>query len=262
MADWDDPLQRAAVWYVGAYGALGTVLLAGLSLAGFHWSTATHPLAAVACVVAAVGAALWVVTAATGVLTPRYSIGDLVKLQRAAEAKVPGSGWPAVAEEDGVLKALVTQDGLAAADYSPRDSLTAAEDPSATADARQAAAARCDRLVRAANRRAAGERFGTLRFVAPCATALILAAVLSWTSVSAPADDEATPTHPLAVSLHRAPGQDWPGELATGCHETELEGVALVGRLDREPLVATDPAADCPATVLRMTSALGWVTAR
>src|SRR3954466_2436665 len=106
MGDWSDPVQRAAVWYVAAFAALVSFLLAGTQLGSFSWSEARAPLAAVFFMALAVLGAISVLVISSRVLTPRHSLLDLVERQEAARQKLQNRQppviptWEKMADED------------------------------------------------------------------------------------------------------------------------------------------------------------------
>lgn len=114
---WDDQApERAAIWYLGAFGAVGAVLLAGASIAGVDWTHANHPVYTLLLVVAAVVAAFTVVTVASLVIYPgctsvalrnrQNKVGKRIRRKTGATASGAITWDQVAAEDNGVLAAL------------------------------------------------------------------------------------------------------------------------------------------------------------
>jgi hypothetical protein len=190
---WDDQApERAAVWYVGAFGALGAVLLAGASIAEIDWTRAQHPVEALLLVGVAVVAAFTVVTLASRVIYPgctsltlrnrtRKVEERLQDRKKAASASGPfGVSWGEIASEDskGVLNALLMD---AAFQSSPRTLWAGAQQGRASDQAELKA------MVEAANSWLARKHFKLLRIVTPIAAIIVLIGGLAWKPLTAPA---------------------------------------------------------------------------
>jgi hypothetical protein len=198
VPDDDQAPERAAIWYVGAFGALGAILLAGASIAGVDWTHAQHPAEALLLVGAAVVAAFTVVTLASRVIYPGCTSTTLRnrsgRVQKRLQRRNPGSvTWPDIASEDkGVLRALLAE---AAFDSSP-DTLWAGAQGGSSPDPKvrdQAVQdqAKLKAMVEAANSWLARRNFRVLRLVTPIAALVVLIGGLAWKPLTAPVE-----THP------------------------------------------------------------------
>jgi len=248
-------VQRAAIWYVGAFAALGSALLAGSSIAGVDWRHAAHPWDALLLVGAAVVAAFAIVTMASLVISPGCTAAALRRredrIQQRLQQRTGGKAvtWPEVAGEDRqVLRALYSDE----ADFgrSPNDLWAAARggDP----DARKELAS----MVAAANSWLAYHRFRRLRYVTPIAAALVLAGGVAWKPLTAaPANDNPASATPVPVVVTLAPRVS-PGQLiGPGCSLRVLDGVALAGNFGSVVTVAFAPQGDCPAAIVNVNPA-------
>jgi hypothetical protein len=268
MSDWDDPVQRAAVWYLAAFAGLASVLLAGVQLSDFHWDANPAPWWAALTAAVAVGAALTIVSMATRVLLPKYTITDLVALETAARKKLTRADltaapleptdkvWAAVTRNDKVLQSLAVDDGFRAESDAPIKLSTLANDGDSTAQGR------LRELVAAANRRQTRIAFRQLRQITLPGTAILLACVLIWPAVSTASDrNPASPTDPVTVTVTLLSSQQPATIIGPGCSQRVLTGVAIEGQLDQQPLVAIPEQADCPAAILRVSPTVGSVAA-
>jgi hypothetical protein len=259
MNDWEDPVQRAAVWYVAVFGATAVLVLTGANLTNFDWTSAAHPLAAVAVIAVALGCAVLIVALAARVLLPRFTLNSLIERQRKAEKLEAGAkAWQNVAKHDDVLAPLVSKDFFLDEAYAPISARAVAFDTGAPAADREAAKRRCLDLVEAANRRYARTAFTLLRWVTPAASLIVVACVLTWGTVSRTRnDDTASTSNPIPVSVHLAPAANAGIVIGKGCTATTYQGVALAGNIDESPLVALDPQGTCPATFITVTPDIG-----
>lgn len=255
MSDWTDPIQRATVWHVAGFAALGSVLVAGAQLSGFDWSEARHPLAAVAAMVLAIAAAAVIVVLGTRVLTPPFTLFDLRVLesnaQRRLQAKLGGSGvsWERVAKESAVLNQLCL-DGFA---DSPITLTTRVRQGDVAAE--QDAA----RMVVAANEWFARQAFRGLRVATPVAFAVVLAGVLMWGSLSRIERRNPTAEEPVPVRVILNLAVSPAAIFGPGCNLRVLRGAAIAGDLKARPLVAVAPQEGCPAGLLTVEPSIGTV---
>jgi hypothetical protein len=257
--DLRDPIRNAAVWFVAAFGLLASALLAGVNLSGDVLSASRHPAWVVGLVVVSVGSAVAVIVEATRVLLPAASLEQLAdledeergRLQRGRPADKQAVTWVEVATRNavGVLNHLATDRGHEKAPVQLRSELRQGESVSAEVA----------RMVADADAWQTSRAFGRLRRVTFVATALILAAVLAWQPVTRHTN-EGTPDQPLpvTVTLRKSPSV----VIGHGCTARKLIGVAILGSLDRNPLIALPPQADCRAAIVTVTKDLGWVEAR
>lgn len=263
MGDWDDPIQRAAVWYVAAFGALTAVLIAGASLTNFDVTEARHPVLSCLLAVAAVGAAGWVGFAASHVLAPRWTGTSLKKRQEttrlsigsaAAPTGIVAGSWQHIASGDPkVLSPLYVEDGFTGQNDSPRALWAAAQ----TGDA--AAAERLRSLITAACRRSSRRWFRLLTATAPASLAIILAAALLWGSVSTPDPHVASADHPIPVTVRLASGIEPESLYGPGCTTRDRSGVAIDGVLPQRATVAMPATDSCPAVIVDITPQTGTI---
>jgi hypothetical protein len=258
----DQAYERAAIWYVGAFGALGAVLLGGASLAGVDWSQAQHPVWALVLVAAAVIAAFTVVTLASRVITPGCTSSTLIKrtdrFQKRLQKRTGGAQvtWEEIASEDkGVLRALLLDE--AGFDSSP-DTLWAGAKTGNVAD-RQALTS----MVTTANNWLAERRFRVLRFVTPVAALVVLVGGLTWKPLTAPQQSNfVTSADPAPVQVELAPHVNPETLIGPGCTLRGLAGVAIAGNLTSALTVAFAPQGDCPAAVININPASAIVERR
>jgi hypothetical protein len=193
VADDDHAPERAAIWYVGAFGALGAVLLAGVSIAGVDWTHAQHPVEALLVVGVAVVAAFAVVTLASRVIYPGYTSVVLRertgKVQRRLQRRKKDAGaslavtWEEIAGEDkGVLRALFAEDAFS----SSPDTLWAGAQDKGKPDEATRSQAELKAMVDAANNWKARKHFKALRYVAPLAALVVLIGGIAWKPLTAP----------------------------------------------------------------------------
>lgn len=257
MGDWDDPMQRAAVWYLAAFAGLVSVLLAGFQLSGFVWSKALHPWLAALSVCASVIAAVTVVMIASSVIAPAFTLNDLKDRQRKAEAaalrEADQAGWREQAGQDRkVLEPLYALDGF----DGPRDSpIVLSRDAGSDPDK----AKRANEMVAAANRRATQQRYRLLRFAAPVATGVVLATALAWSTLSRKQEEVASTMVPVPVEL-TLPDDVEPTQLfGADCDQRTLNGVAISGSIKASPLVAFPEQGNCRSALVRVTERIGSV---
>jgi hypothetical protein len=275
---WDDPTQRAAVWYVAAFGVLASVLLAGTTLSRFEWQEAAYPYAAVTAMGIAVSSAVSVVVVATQVLVPRFSVEDLLDRQRRAEDRLRvlrGSAaredrswrdrlpedqlWREVADQDPVLRRLFTRGDFQEPGDSPLELRARARNRQLSDQERTAAADRLALLVETANQHAARDAFKRLRTWTPIASALILACALAWPALSRSEATLASASSPIPVTVTLGSGVDPEAVVGPGCHLRTLTGVAVSGDVSAAPLVAIPDQEACGHTIVRVTQHIGSV---
>lgn len=248
----DQAVQRAAVWYVGAFAALGSVLLAGASIASVDWGHAAHPWRALFLIGAAVVAAFSIVTLASLVINPGCTTATLRKqedkTQRQLQQESGGQAvtWQDVASRDKhVLRALFNHE----ADFqcSPNDLWAAAR--GGDADARKDLTA----MVAVANGWVARRRFRRLRYMTPVAVVIVLLGGIAWKPFTAPpVTDNPTSTEPLPVTVALAAGVRPAQLIGPGCSLRVLNGVAIAGDLKSVATIAFPRQGDCPATVINV----------
>jgi hypothetical protein len=254
--------ERAAVWYVGAFGALGAVLLGGASLAGVDWSEAGHPVWALTLLGGAVAAAFVVVTLAARVIAPAITSEDLRlradQYQGRIQERNGGAPvtWKDIANEDQSLLRPIFADE-AAFDDSPSTLWARAKDGS-TEDRDKLRS-----MVQFANVWIARRRFSTLRLITPIAAVIVLAGGLAWKPLTAPRQSVVISyANPMPVQVTLMPGVD-PGKLiGPGCTLHQLNGVAMAGALDSDILVAFGPQGDCSGVLVAVNSAVAIISRR
>jgi hypothetical protein len=247
--------ERAAVWYVGAFGALGAVLLGGASLAGVDWAQAEHPAWALLLLGAAIAAAFIVVTLAAMVIAPGCTSASLSKredrVQRRIQRRTRGTRvtWEDIAGEDrGVFRALFMDETPFAA--SP-NTLWAGAKAGNTADLDQLRS-----MVVAANSWTARRRFAVLRYITPAAAVIVLLGGLAWKPLTAARPSAvASPSNPLPVEVTLLPNANPASIFGPGCTLRELDGVAIAGTLGSTTIVAVGPQGDCVGAVVSLSSA-------
>ncbi len=244
-------MERAAVWYVGAFAALGSVLLAGVSIAGVDWNRARYPLWAVAVAGTAVLAAFTVVTLASRVIAPACSSMKLMRWEEKAQARLQKKNkgaavsWQEVAAEDKrVLRALLLDE--AAFNAGPKEVWQRAKTGSA------ADLATIRTMVETADSWLARRRFIVLRFLTPVAAIVILAAALAWKPLTTNLES-VTPAQPAPVTVELAPTVDPAQLIGANCTLRMLDGVAIAGSLNSSLTVAFAAQGDCPAAVVNLT---------
>ncbi|MDN5763448.1 MAG: hypothetical protein L0H41_14190 [Microlunatus sp.] len=251
MEEWQDPIQKAAVWYVAAFGALSAVLIAGVSLTSFDASRARHPLLAILAAILAVAAVAWVGFAASRVLSPRWTTKAL--LGRYTESAKRGS-WADIASGDPrVLSPLYVEDGFSGDNDSPRSLWAQAQ--AADADA----AGRLREMVAAANRRTSRRWFSVVTVTAPIALAVVLFAALAWGTLSRPDAVVATTDNPLPVRVRLNEGVDPATVFGAGCTDRERTGVAIEGTIPQQALVALPATGSCPAALVSFDPTIGSI---
>jgi hypothetical protein len=254
--------QRAAIWYAGAFAALGSTLLGGASIASVDWSRAAHPWLAFGLISGAVIAAFLVVTLAALVISPGCTVTSLREqedvVQRRLQRQNGGAAvaWPELASSDGrVLRALYNDDVDFA--HSPNDLWAAAK--GGDHDAHEELAS----MVDAANCWLADRRFRKLRVTTPMAAVIILVGGLAWKSLTVPiVSDHPTAAHPLPVVVTLAPGVSGTQLIGPGCTLRVLNGLALTGGLKTFVTVAFAPQSDCPGAVITLSPAEATVLPR
>jgi hypothetical protein len=258
----DQALSRAAIWYVGAFAALGSVLLAGASIASVDWRHAAHPWAALVLIGGAVVAAFTVVTLAALVINPGCTAATLRdredKVQRLLQRQSGGKAvtWEDTAGRDeGVLRALYNDENNFG--RSPNDLWAAAKGGDANSRAELAS------MVTVANGWLAYHRFRRLRYIASIAAAIILVGGVAWKPLTAPpAMSNPTWAAPVPVVVALAPSVS-PGRLiGRGCSLRALDGVAIAGDLNSVVTVAFAPQGDCGAVVINVSPAEATVQRR
>jgi len=251
----DQVIQRAAVWYVGAFAALGSVIVAGTSITGIDWRHAAHPGEALFLVGTAVAAVVTVITIASLVIIPGCTVATLRRredrMQRRLQRRTGGKAvaWLDVASEDKhVLRALYNDE--AGFRRSPNDLWAAARegDPDARADLAS--------MVATASRWLAYHRFRKLRYVTPVAAAIVLLGGVGWKPLTAAsASDNPTSVKPVPVVVNLAPQVSPARLIGAGCTLRALDGVALAGKPGSAVTVAFAPQNDCPAAIVTLTPA-------
>lgn len=247
--------ERAAVWYVGAFGALGAVLLGGASLAGVDWGQAQHPTSALTLLGVAVIAAFAVVTLAARVIapgcTPEYLMRREDRLQRRIQRRTGGDHvtWEDIASEDRrVLRALFMDE--AAFDASP-NTLWAGAKSGNTGDRDKLRA-----MVLSANGWMSSRRFTILRIVTPVAAVIVLLGGLAWKPLTAPRQStDSSTNNPVPVQVILKPGADPATIVSPGCTLRLLSGVAIAGTVGSDAIVAVGPQGDCNGALVDLTSA-------
>lgn len=258
----DQSYERAAIWYVGAFGALGVVLLGGASLAGVDWSKAQHPVWALALLAAAVIAAFTVVTLASRVIAPGCTPTALIKhtdrMQERLQRRSGGARvtWAEIASEDnGMLRALFVDE--AGFDLSPA-TLWAGAKAGNSAD-REALRS----MVAKANDWLARRRFSMLRFITPIAALVVLIGGLGWKPLTAPQQSSSiTSADPIPVHVELAAHANPETLIGSGCTLRALDGVAIAGNLESAVTIAFAPQGDCPAATINVGPASAIVERR
>ncbi len=259
MSDYDPAPERAAIWYVGAFGALGSVLLAGASIAGVDWTQAGHPMLALVFIGAAVVAAFTVVTLASRVIYPGCDSASLTKRTDEVQERLQKRNgglpvtWAEIASEDRhILRALFVDE----ADFgSSPATLWAGAKGGAAADR-----AALKAMVEAANSWLARRRLVVLRYVTPVAALIVLIGGLAWKPLTAPTEtDTATSAQPVPVQVRFAPGSAPSRMIGPGCTLRMLDGVAIAGNLNSAVTVAFAPQGDCPAAIVNLSPASATV---
>jgi hypothetical protein len=255
----DQALQRAAIWYVGAFAALGSVLLAGASIASVDWSRAAHPWLAALLIGMAIAAAFTVVTLAALVINPGCTVAMLRQnedeVQRRLQQRSGGKAvtWTEVAGSDKrILRALSNYD--VSFRRSPNDLWAAARGGD------DAAHKELVSMVAVADGWLARRRFRALRRITPMAAVIILVGGVGWKSFTAPStSDSPTSASPLPVVVTLAPRVSATQLIGPGCTLRVLNGVAVAGNLKSVATIAFAPQGDCPATVINVNPAEAMV---
>ena len=256
MGEWEDPIQRAAVWYVAAFGAVTAVLIAGISFTSFDSSEARQPVAAVVVAAVAVSAAAWVGFAASRVLYPRWTSSALHDRYEKSSRTEAGD-WRQVASRDPkVLAPLISEDGFDAPDDSLHGLWTRAHGGD------EKAGERLRKMVSAANHRSSRRWYLALTTTTPVAVAVILAAALAWTALAKPERTVATTATPISVRVRLNDGVSAEQLFGAGCIAREREGVAIEGRLPQNALVALPATAACGSTIIQIVPEIGTVTSQ
>lgn len=251
----DQSYERAATWYVGAFGALGAVLLGGASLVEVDWSKAQHPVWALILLAAAVIAAFTVVTLASRVIAPGCTSTTLIdRADRTQERLQRRSGgaqvtWAEIASEDnGVLRALFVDE--AGFDSSPNTLWAGAKKGNSTD--REALRS----MVATANSWLARRRFRMLRFVTPIAVLIVLVGGLGWKPLTVPKQSNSiASTDPVPVHVELTSRTNPETLLGSGCTLRSLDGVAIAGNLNSALTIAFEPQGDCPAAIINLSPA-------
>ena len=255
MAVDEQAYERAATWYVGAFGALGAVLLGGASLAGVDWSQAQHPVWALVLVAAAVVAAFTVVTLASRVITPGCTSDMLIKRADRMQERLQQSNkgapvtWAEIAAEDNkILRALFVDE--ADFDESPNTLWAGAKTGSSTdREALQS-------MVATGNDWLARRRFRRLLWVTPIAALVVLIGGLGWKPLTAQRQSNSiTSADPVAVQVELTSHVNPQTLIGPGCTLRGLDGVAIAGNLQSALTVAFAPQGDCPAAVINLSPA-------
>jgi hypothetical protein len=252
-----DVLGEAAKWYIGAFGVVGSLLLAGTQLSGVDWSKASNPWLAITAMSCAVAAAAAVVFIATRVVHPGETLlrlqerEDRIARRIQRKNKAPTLDLEVIASKDWLLRRLVVESFL---DVRPTTlaSLVRRDEPDA--------AARADVIVAAANGWRAERNFRMLRFVTPLASAVVLAGALLWSIGTQPASNRPAVDSPVPVTIVLANEVDPASVVGPGCSARELTGVAIGGDLKARSLVAIPPQQDCPGAIVMIGSNDGVVT--
>jgi hypothetical protein len=176
-------LQRSVTWYIGAFAALGSVLLGGASVASVDWSHAAHPWLACLLIGMAIVAAFGVVTLASFVISPGCTVETLRRredvVQRRLQRQVGGSAvtWTEIASADRrVLRALYNA-GFKRSANDLWAAATAVDD---------VARKDLESMVALANGWLAHFRFRALRYITPVAAVIILVGGIAWRPLTAP----------------------------------------------------------------------------
>jgi hypothetical protein len=263
VAEWDDPIQRAAVWYVAVFGSAAVAIFTGANLTGFVWSKAAHPRAAAGILLLALVSCLVVVVLAARVLIPAVTLDGLMERQRQAEQVSNDKTWPKVADSDRMLNYLVKHNSFFDDSYAPITANAVAGDTDKPAADRAEARARCVELVQAANARRTRSAFVVLQWATPIAAAVVVGCAVAWGSVAKESvDNVASGTNPIPVLVRISPNVDPSFVVGRGCTARLLYGVAVSGDLDASPIVAIDAQGDCSATLLTVASWIGKVMRR
>lgn len=255
-------VPRAAIWYVGAFAALGSVLLAGASIASIDWRDAAYPWAALLLLTAAVAASFTVVTLASLVISPGCTVATLRqredKIQRRIQRHNGGKAvtWQDVASKDKrVLRAIYNDEYNF--EHSPNDLWATAK--GGDADARSELAS----MVTVANGWLAYRRFRRLRYITPIVAAIVLIGGIAWKPLTAPpANDKPTSAAPIPVAVELAPTISPVRLIGPGCSLRQLDGVAIAGDLKSAVTVAFAPQGNCNAAVITINPAEATVRAR
>jgi hypothetical protein len=256
VEEWSDPVHRAAVWYVAAFAALVSVLLAGIQLGSFDWSQARQPLLATLCIAVAVLAAAGVLVVASRVLVPRHSLFSLVeradKARKKLQRKTPSAAveWRTLAAKDWLLSQLATMEGFT-------------DDPQTLMNGRdagdQAVAGKADRMVRSANALQSRRTFHRLQVFLPVACIFVVGGAVGWGNFSKTQDSSSSSADPIPVTLTLARTADPATAIGKSCSLRVLSGVAISGDLAQRPLVALPAQGDCAAALVQVTPAVGTV---
>jgi hypothetical protein len=254
--------ERAAVWYVGAFGALGAILLGGASLAGVDWASAEHPVWALAVLCAAIAAAFVVVTLAALVIAPGFTPTALSEREDRLQGRIQRRNggapvtWEDIASEDRSLFRVLSRDEEAF-DSSPN-----------TLWARAKAGSAKDRdklrsMVTSANVWRARRRFRILRMVTPIAAVVVLLGGLTWKPLTAPRQTDAVSSaSPVPVQVTLAPSADPAKVIGPGCSLRQLNGVAIAGALGSDMLVAFGPQGDCNGALVVLSTGIAIISRR
>ena len=248
----DQSYERAATWYVGAFGALGALLLGGASVAGVDWSKAQHPVWALVLLAGAVIAAFTIVTLAARVIAPGCTSATLIsrtdRMQERLQRRSGGAQvtWAEIASEDkGILRALFVDE--AGFDSSP-NTLWAGAQTGSSVD-REA----LQSMVATANNWLAQRRFRILRFLTPIAALIVLIGGLGWKPLTAPQQiNSITSADPVPVHVELAPRTNPETLLGPGCTLRALDGVAITGNPRIALTIAFAPQGDCPAAIVNL----------
>lgn len=259
MGDSPGSVERAAVWYVGAFAALGAVILTGIPIAGVDWSQLNHPAIPISVMALAALAAFSVVTLAARVIAPGCTTDTLTsaeeKIRKILAEKSPASPptWEDIASStDGVLRAVfVSEDNFG----QPSTLWATARSGDSASRALLA------RMVGYANEWTAQKRFRTLRRVTPLAGVLILGAGLAWKPLTTPDGlTNVTSVNPVSVQVTLTSQSSPQAVFHDVCTRRILQGTALLGDAATGLYVAFPPQGDCAAAITDITPSIGIVT--